>query len=147
MNLYKISVLLIFMILITSGASMAQRRNHAKSADEAFDDRKYVVAIEKYKKAQSKIKNNKAEKDRVSFRLAESYRLTGNPKAAKAQYKRLQKTGYDKKEPILLLHYANILKTEGDYDEAREMYALYAEAVPDDPRGPAGLKSIEMMDE
>jgi peptidoglycan-associated lipoprotein len=147
MNLYKISVLLIFMILITSGASMAQRRNHAKSADEAFDDRKYVVAIEKYKKAQSKIKNNKAEKDRVSFRLAESYRLTGNPKAAKAQYKRLQRTGYDKKEPILLLHYANILKTEGDFEEAREMYGLYAEAVPDDPRGPAGLKSIELMDE
>ena len=147
MNLYKTSVLLVFMILIASGATMAQRRNHAKGADEAFDDRKYVVAIEKYKKAQSKIKNNKAEKDRVSFRLAESYRLTGNPKAAKAQYKRLQRTGYDKKEPILLLHYANILKTEGDFEEAREMYGLYAEAVPDDPRGPAGLKSIELMDE
>jgi peptidoglycan-associated lipoprotein len=135
------------MILIASGATMAQRRNHAKGADEAFDDRKYVIAIEKYKKAQSKIKNNKVEKDRVSFRLAESYRLTGNPKAAKAQYKRLQRTGYDKKEPVLLLHYANILKTEGDFEEAREMYALYAEAVPDDPRGPAGLKSIELMDE
>ncbi len=147
MNLYKTSVLLVFMILIASGATMAQRRNHAKGADEAFDDRKYVIAIEKYKKAQSKIKNNKVEKDRVSFRLAESYRLTGNPKAAKAQYKRLQRTGYDKKEPVLLLHYANILKTEGDFEEAREMYALYAEAVPDDPRGPAGLKSIELMDE
>jgi peptidoglycan-associated lipoprotein len=126
---------------------MSQRRNYARSADEAFEDKKYVLAIERYKKAQSKIKNDKGEKDRVFFRLAECYRLTGNPRAAKAQYKRLHRSGYETKEPIILLHYANILKSDGSYEEAREYYNLYAEAVPDDPRGAAGIVSLNMMEE
>ncbi|RLD81914.1 MAG: hypothetical protein DRJ15_03040 [Bacteroidetes bacterium] len=133
--------------LVVSTTAFGQRKNYARAGDEAFEDRKYVVAIERYKKAQGKIKNNKAEKDRVSFRMAECYRLTGNPKAAKAQYKRLHKTGYDKKEPEILLHYANIMKTEGFYDEALEYYNLFAEVAPEDPRGPAGAESIALIEE
>lgn len=135
------------MSLVITGTALSQRRNYARSADEAFEDKKYVLAIERYKKAQSKIKNDKGEKDRVSFRLAECYRLTGNPRSAKAQYKRLQRSGFESKEPVLLLHYANILKEEGSFDEAREFYNLYAAAVPDDPRGAAGIESLDMMEE
>ena len=133
--------------LVVSTTAFGQRKNYARAGDEAFEDRKYVIAIERYKKAQGKIKNNKAEKDRVSFRMAECYRLTGNPKAAKAQYKRLHKTGYDKKEPEILLHYANIMKIEGFYDEALEYYNLFAEKAPEDPRGPAGAESIALIEE
>ncbi len=133
--------------LVVSTTAFGQRKNYARAGDEAFEDRKYVIAIERYKKAQGKIKNNKAEKDRVSFRMAECYRLTGNPKAAKAQYKRLHKTGYDKKEPEILLHYANIMKTAGFYDDALEYYNLFAEAAPEDPRGPAGAESIPLIQE
>jgi len=147
MNLIAKISFLVFIGLIVSATVYGQRKNYARTADEAFEDKKYVLAIERYKKAQSKIKNNKAEKDRVSFRMAECYRLTANPKAAKAQYKRLHKTGYDKKEPVLLLNYANILKSEGSYEEALEFFNLYAEAVPDDPRGPAGVESIGMIEE
>ncbi len=147
MNLIKKISFLFLICLLVSAAAYGQKRNYARGADEAFEDKKYVLAIERYKKAQAKTKNNKAEKDRVSFRLAECYRLTGNPKAAKAQYKRLHKTGYDKKEPILLLHYANILKGGGFYEDAGEFYNLYAEAVPDDPRGLAGAESIAMIEE
>ena len=145
-HINKISFLFLICLLV-SATVYGQKRNYARGADEAFEDKKYVLAIERYKKAQAKTKNNKAEKDRVSFRLAECYRLTGNPKAAKAQYKRLHKTGYDKKEPILLLHYANIMKGAGFYEEAQEFYDLYTEAVPDDPRGPAGSGSIAMIEE
>ncbi len=114
--------------MLVSATAFGQRKNYARSGDEAFEDRKYVLAIERYKKAQGKIKNNKAEKDRVAFNMAECYRLTGNPRAAKAQYKRLIKIDYAKKEPIILLHYANILKSEGFYDEALEHYNLFTEA-------------------
>ena len=147
MNLIKKISFLLLLGIALSATAYGQRKNYAKGADEAFEDKKYVVAIERYKKAQGKIKNNKAEKDRVSFNLAECYRLTANPKAAKAQYKRLHKVGYDKKEPILLLHYADILKTEGMYEDAKTYYELYSEAEPDDPRGAAGLTSISMIEE
>ena len=142
----RLSVLMIFSIVLSASA-FGQRKNFARAADEAFEDRKYVVAIERYKKAQGKIKNNKAERDRVSFRLAECYRLTGNSRSARAQYKRLHSSGFAKKEPIILLHYANIRKTEGFLEEALEFYNLYAEAVPDDPRGPAGVESIALIEE
>lgn len=147
MDLLRRLILFTMMCLVISGTALSQRKNYARGADEAYEDKKYVLAIERYKKAQSKIKNNKAEKDRVSFRLAESYRLTGNLRAAKAQYKRLHKLGYEAKEPIILLHYANILKSDGAYEEALEYYKLYAEAVPDDPRGQAGIESISMIEE
>jgi peptidoglycan-associated lipoprotein len=147
MHLIKNISLLVIIGLVFSATVYGQRKNFARTADEAFDDRKYVLAIERYKKAQGKIKNNKAEKDRVSFRLAESYRLTGNPRAAKAQYKRLHKTGYSKKEPVIMLYYADIVKAEGFYEEALEFYNLYAEAVPDDPRGAAGAESVAMIEE
>ncbi|HSG68015.1 MAG TPA: tetratricopeptide repeat protein, partial [Bacteroidales bacterium] len=142
----KISFFLILSFIV-SVSVFGQRKNYARTADEAFEDRKYVLAIERYKKAQAKIKDNKSEKDRVSFNLAECYRLTGNPKAAKAQYKRLQKSGYEKKEPVLLLHYADILKSEGSYEEALEFYQMYSDAVPEDPRGPDGVASIGMIEE
>ena len=62
----KISFLLLFSMLIVTSA-MGQRKNYAKGGDEAFEDKKYILAIEKYKKAQSKIKNNKAEKAIFDF--------------------------------------------------------------------------------
>lgn len=142
----KITVFLLLGIFL-SASVYGQRRNYAKGGDEAFEDKKYVVALERYKKAQKKIKNNKSEKDRVSYQMAECYRLTGNPRAAKAQYKRLHKSGYDKKEPILLLHYANILKSESNYEEAATYYQLYADAEPLDSRGQAGLESLAMIEE
>ncbi|MCK4568766.1 MAG: OmpA family protein [Bacteroidales bacterium] len=147
MQLIKKLTILVFISLVVSATAFGQRKNFAKAADEAYEDQKYVLAIERYKKAQGKIKNNKAEKDRVSYHLAECYRLTGNPKAAKAQYKRLHKIGYAKKEPGIMLHYANILKSEGFYEKALEFYNLYAEAMPDDPRGPAGVESVAMIEE
>ena len=85
MDLLRKLMLFMLMSLVITGTALSQRRNYARSADEAFEDKKYVLAIERYKKAQSKIKNDKGEKDRVSFRLAECYRLTGNPRAAKAK--------------------------------------------------------------
>ncbi len=147
MNVITRISFLVLLSMLLSVSVFGQRKNYARTADEAFEDRKYTLAIERYKKAQAKIKDNKSEKDRVSYNLAECYRLTGNPKAAKAQYKRLQKSGYEKKEPALLLHYANILKEEGEYEEALEFYNLYSEAQPEDPRGPNGVASIGMMEE
>ena len=147
MNLITKITFLTFLGLLVSVSVFGQRKNFARSADEAFDDKKYSLAIERYKKAQSKIKDNKGEKDRVSFNLAECYRLTGNPKAAAAQYKRLYKSGYDKREPILLLRYADIMKQDGSYEEALEYYNLYTEAAPEDPRGPNGVAAIGMMEE
>ena len=125
----------------------AQKKTYIRVADDAFEDQKYSVAIEKYKKAYTKSKKNQAERDRIAFMLAECYRLTNDPKRAKGQYKRLIRTDYDSKEPFILLYYANIMKGEGDLEEARTYYEAFTERMPDDPRGPNGVLSCDLIPE
>lgn len=142
---YLIQLLVLLMILLFILPAQAQRRTFVRAADEAFEDERYSIAIEKYQKAYTKSKKNPAEKDRISFRLAECYRLTGDVKRAKGQYARLIRNGYENKEPVVLLHYADILKMEEDYEGAKENYAAYVEKKPDDARGTNGLVSIEKI--
>jgi peptidoglycan-associated lipoprotein len=134
-----IMLLLVFITVQVSG----QKRTFIRTADEAFEDQRYSIAIEKYQKAYTKVKKDPNERDRITFQLAECYRLTGDIKRADMQYKRLIKNGYDSKEPILLLHYANSLKAEGNLEEAKNYYEQYKKKAPDDPRGQYGLQAIE----
>ena len=138
--LLKISLLVFIMIPVMV---IGQRRNPAKSADEAFSRQQYSVAVEKYKKAYKKVKKNKEEKNRISYQMAECYRLVGNYKRAEITYKRLLRADYDKRDPVLLLHYADMLKINQKFDDAKQYYLRYAEVVPDDPRGMAGAKTAE----
>ena len=104
----NISRILIIVLLscVAWNQAAGQKRSFIRSADDAFADERYTVAIEKYQKAYTKLKKNPVERDRISFQLAECYRLTGETKRADIQYKRLIKNGFDSKEPIILLHYA-----------------------------------------
>lgn len=143
-----VSVILLIGLLIAMPSYLtAQRRNPAKSADEAFSKQQYSLAIDKYKKAYSKVKKNKEEKNRITAQLAECYRLTQNYKRAVASYKRLIKNEYDKKNPEILLHYANMLKINGDYEEAINQFNSYAEIVPEDSRGRKGAETTALIEE
>ncbi|MBT3174158.1 MAG: OmpA family protein [Lentimicrobiaceae bacterium] len=141
------STLLIFSFVIAIPITVSAQRNPAKSADEAFSKQQYSLAIDKYKKAYTKVKKNKEEKNRITAQLAECYRLTGNFKRASISYKRLIKNDYDKRNPELLLHYANMLKMTGNYDEAINQYNAYALRVPEDPRGVNGAESTALIEE
>ncbi len=136
---------IITLLILAAGNSFGQRRTYLRSANEAFDDERYTVAIERYKKAYSKLKKDPAERNVVSFKLAECYRLTGDNKRAEAQYRRLIKDGYDSKEPQILVYYADYLKAEDQLDEAKTYYEQYANKVPDDPRGRYGVEACEMI--
>lgn len=123
------------------------QRNPAKSADEAFEALQYTVAIDKYKKAYTKVKKNKEEKNRITSQLAECYRLTSNYKRAEISYKQLVRRGWDKRNPEILLRYAEMLKINGKYDESIVQYNAYTEKMPDDPRGKLGAESAALIPE
>jgi peptidoglycan-associated lipoprotein len=139
--------LTLLMLLLVLPILLSAQRNPAKSADEAFSKQQYSVAIDKYKKAYTKVKKNKEEKNRITSQMAECYRLTGNFKRAKSAYKRLIKNEYDKKNPEILLRYADALKMDGDFDEAVVQYNAFTEKVPDDPRGKRGAETALMVQE
>ena len=140
----KIIFTLIITIIGFFQPALAQRKA-SKSADIAFERKQYNVAIEKYKKAYKKTgkKKKQYERDYITYKLAECYRITEATKLAESHYKRLLKTEYPKNNPTIYLHYANSLKRNKKYEEAAEYYAIYNELMPDDPRGIAALEDIQ----
>ncbi len=146
--LKKIFFTFIVIISFTIQPVAAQRRA-CKSADIAFERKQYNTAIEKYKKAAKKAskksKKKKFESDReyITYQLAECYRITEATKLAESHYKRLLKTDYTKKKPIIYFYYAEALKRNGKYEEAIENYTIYNELVPDDTRGVKALEDIQ----
>ena len=129
------------LLLLIPLSMMAQKKSPAHTADQLFARQQYYAAIDKYKKAYTKVKNDREEKNRITYRLAECYRLTENYRRAELSYKRLVRYGWDKKHPEILLHLADALKINGKYDEAVVQYQAYAQKVPDDPRAKEGAES------
>ena len=138
-----LSALFIFM----SSDIYAQRRNPAKNADLAFGRKQYTEAADRYKKAYRKVRRNKDERNRISFQMAECYRLIGLTKRAEPYYKRLLKTEYPNTHPELYLYMAETYKMNEKYKEAIEMYETYAQKVPDDPRGQLGVETTQQIQE
>jgi peptidoglycan-associated lipoprotein len=143
-------LILSFLILIFMGSapgSFAQNK-FSKAADAAYADQMYLLALEKYQKAYSKVKKNKGERDRISFRIAECYRMMNNTKKAEASYKRLVNNAkYVKDDPKILLFYADMLKVNGNYEEAIKQYQAYKEMVPNDAKATMGIETCTMAKE
>ena len=141
--LIVMSALFIFM----SSDLYAQRRNPAKNADLAFGRKQYTEAADRYKKAYRKVRRNKDERDRISFQMAECYRLIGLTKRAEPYYKRLLKTEFPNTHPEVYLYLAETYKMNQKYKDAIEMYNIYAEKVPEDPRGSLGAATTSQIAE
>ena len=137
------SALFIFM----SSDIYAQRRNPAKNADLAFGRKQYTEAADRYKKAYRKVRRNKDERNRISFQMGECYRLIGLTKRAEPYYKRLLKTEYPNIHPEVYLYMAETYKMNEKFKDAIEMYQIYAEKVPDDPRGRLGVETTQQIQE
>ena len=119
-----------------------------RAADDAFTDQMYFTALQKYQKASSKVKKNKAERDRITFRIAECYRMMNNTKKAETAYKRLlNNVKFIKDEPRVLLYYANALKANGNYDEAIKQYQAYKDLAPKDSKGEQGIETCKLAKE
>jgi peptidoglycan-associated lipoprotein len=145
MKIIKTALLISLLMAISIPEVIGQSRRIA-AAEEAFNSFQYNLAATRYKKAYSKTKS-RPEKDKISFKLGESYRMMNSTKKAEAQYRRIIKSDFTRKNPIVYLHYADMLRANEKYDIAKDFYALYAENVPDDVRGANGVKSCELAAE
>ena len=145
MKAHKNRYLLFFFAALLPLFSFGQKKSPAHAADDLFARQQYYAAIDKYKKAFTKIKNNREEKNRITYRLGQCYYYTENYRRAEAAYRKLVRFGWAKNHPELLLHLADVLKMDGKYDEAIAQYKAYAERVPDDPRGKLGAASAALI--
>ena len=142
----KIPAIILIFFLIISLPSFSQNK-YSKAADDAFTDQAYNLALTRYQKALSKIKKNRGEKERISLRMADCYRMMGNNKQAMFGYKRLVTGKYAKTDPKILVYYADALKSIGNYDEAINQYTAYKELVPNDAKVTAAIETCKTAKE
>ncbi|MBN1198988.1 MAG: PD40 domain-containing protein, partial [Bacteroidales bacterium] len=136
-----LSLFLFLACISASSLPLLAQNKHSRAADQAFTDQQYALAAERYKKAYTKVKKDRDERDRISFQMAECYRLMNNTKRAVIYYKRLNNDRYIKKNPKIILYYADALKRNGDYEEAIEQYKAYQAIAPDDTLAVKGIET------
>ena len=131
MKTLKKGLLLLTAAIFVATSAIAQK-SIAQKADDLFDQYRFKEAADQYAKAYEKIKDNKAEKNRVYYQLAECYRLMYDYPHAERIYKRLASDGYQNTERQLYLQLAEMCRFENKFDEADEYYEKYLQMEPSD---------------
>ena len=132
MKTLKKGLLMLFAAMLMASGAYAQSKSLAAKADDLFDQNRFVEAVKEYEAAYEKIKDNKAEKNRIYFQIAECYRLTYNYPRAERIYKRLADEEYYKSERKLYFNLAEMCRFQEKFVEAEEYYSKYLEMEPKD---------------
>jgi peptidoglycan-associated lipoprotein len=131
MRIYRL--LLVFLSVLFIGFSTIKAQT-LRDADYSFKNCQYEKALDGYKKGIKKISKNQIEVRRVTFQIAECYRIMGDLKKAEQQYIRLEKKNYQKDNPMILFHLGSIYNLRGEYDMALKYYNNYKKRAPEDSR-------------
>jgi peptidoglycan-associated lipoprotein len=136
-------LVLIFLVFVVINPAVAQSKK-ADKAYSTYEAGEYYAAIDQFKDAYQKTADKK-EKLNIAFYIAESYRLTNNPKQSELWYGKVIAKNYE--NPVAVLRYAEALKMNQEYEEAKIQFQAYKELVPDDPRAANGILSCEIAQE
>jgi len=137
---------LLFLLIILTAVgfqdSAAQKRK-TERAYASFNAGEYYEAIDHFKDAYSKSrKAEKATRTELGFMIAESYRLTNDPKNAETWYRLAVRSSVSK--PEAQYWYAESLKKNGEYQQAIDELKKYKQVVPSDPRADQEIRACEL---
>ena len=137
-----VTITIFLFVGLQSEVYAQQKSRKMRKADTAFNLEEYSKAVDLYKKAYKTTKN-RAIKSEIIFKQGECYRMSGRIKQAQNYYKRAIKAKYP--DVVVYLRYADMLRMQGDLDEAVIQYKKYMELNPTDVRGEMGLKSCNFI--
>ncbi|MGM0530640.1 MAG: OmpA family protein [Bacteroidota bacterium] len=137
----KLKFVIPFILSICLFSETNAQMRFYEEAEETYEAGQFYEAVDMYREAFDKIPG-KEIKDEITFKIAECYRKTSQPKKAELWYSKTIKREYD--NPRIYLYYANALKTNEKFDEAIENYEEYQELNPDDPQGEMGVESCSL---
>jgi peptidoglycan-associated lipoprotein len=143
--MHKGIILLVFLGLIAAAQPVeGQRKERDSRANAAYEAGEYFKAIDLFKRAYSKV-SDKERQAEIVFKIAECYRITGEPRQAALWYKKALQQDYQ--DPSLYLKYGQSLMRYERFEEAEEQFRIYKDLVPDDPRGDWGIESARVASE
>jgi len=133
-------IFVFLLIICISFSALGQKKITA--GDNAFAGKQFNKALIAYKKGLRKTGNNPVEAKRVTWQIAECYRIMGNLKSAESQYIKLERKNYQKDEPLLFFNLGSVYHLKGEYDKALDYYLKYKERVPEDERIEARIEGV-----
>ncbi|HLO58034.1 MAG TPA: OmpA family protein [Bacteroidales bacterium] len=133
-------LLLICIIITAFSRHVEGQSKKTEKAYTTFEAGEYYAAIDQFKEAYQKT-SDKKEKLNIAFYIAECYRKTDNAPQAALWYGKVIAKDYD--NPLSILYYADALRMNQNYEEAKAQYQHYKELVPDDPRASDGILSCD----
>lgn len=123
-----ISIQLFTMVIALHVATTVEGQIKRYKADKDFTNFNYAFAAERYEKI---AKRSGADKD-LAQKLADSYRLMNNSEEAEKWYSKV--IAFPDSDPVNFYYYAEALKNNGNYMEARNQYLKYAIKVPEEKK-------------
>ena len=104
----------------------------------SFEIGEYTKSIASFRKVYTKTQDRQ-QKAEIQFKIAEAFYKIGQYRAAEGYYKSaLIRNGGG---AISWLHYAEVLRANGKYDEAIKSYKVYLDSVPKDQMALNGIES------
>jgi peptidoglycan-associated lipoprotein len=136
----RVKFLLLAVVVIACFQPAGAQNKKASKAYTTYDAGEYYAAIDQFKNAYQNI-TDKKEKLHIAFYIAECYRKTDNAPQAALWYGKVVAKDYE--NPLSVLYYADALRMNQNYEEAKAQYQHYKELVPDDPRASDGILSCD----
>jgi peptidoglycan-associated lipoprotein len=133
-----VQYLILFLACAACNLTSDAQNRKATKAYATFDAGEYYTAIDQFKNAYQNT-GDKKEKLHMAFYIAECYRKIGNAPQAALWYGKVVAKDYE--NPVSVLYYADALRMNQNYEEARSQYQRYKELVPNDPRASDGILS------
>jgi len=114
-------------LLLLGMFSVSAQNKHTEKADKLYDNLKYVAAISEY----LEVEEDGHGDDYVTARLADTYYNVFNTKKAEEYLAKVVATTEDAE---YYFKYAQMLKANGNYDEANTWMDKFASKMPNDAR-------------
>lgn len=128
----------IFLLLLIGIACSCTVSKNYQAAMTSFEIGEFNKSISSLRKVYTKTKNRQ-QKALIQFKIAEAYYKIGQYRFAESYFKSalIRNAG----GAITWLHYAEVLRANGKYDEAIKNYKAYLDSVPGDQMALNGIQS------
>ncbi|ARS37237.1 OmpA family protein [Pontibacter actiniarum] len=110
---------------ILGAAPMAQAQSSLRKADKLYENYEYAKALEAYQEAIQK----RTPGLETAERIATAYRMTRQSQAEENWYGKVVRM--EGRPPMNLYYYAEALRSNGKYKEAKEQYMKWGEEMPE----------------
>ncbi|MBF9255460.1 OmpA family protein [Pontibacter sp. 172403-2] len=121
---YTYTSLYLVMAAILGLSPVANAQSNLRKANKHFDNYEYALALQDYQKV---IRKRQPELQTMQH-IADAYRLTRQSREAEDWYGKVVNTpGH---EPVSLYYYAEALRSNGKYNEAKAQYMQWGDEMP-----------------